>query len=194
MKKMSIVLAILIVFIIGVLAFINQPSFGSTPKEKRLERIKKSPNYQNGKFQNIEPTEQLTSDESFLSSLKNILFKRNVNSRPNDDIPSVRTDLWKLNRNENVLIWFGHSSYLLQIDGKRFLVDPVLSGSGSPLSFINRPFPGTDVYRPENIPEIDYLVISHDHWDHLDYNTVKTLKERVGKVICGLGVGQHFER
>ena len=43
------------------------------------------------------------------------------------------------------------------------------------------------------MPDIDYLVISHDHWDHLDYRTVKSLKDRVGKVICGLGVGEHFE-
>ena len=43
------------------------------------------------------------------------------------------------------------------------------------------------------MPDIDYMVISHDHWDHLDYRTVKTLKDRVGKVICGLGVGEHFE-
>ena len=63
----------------------------------------------------------------------------------------------------------------------------------SPVSFVNKPFKGTDVYQPEDMPDIDYLVISHDHWDHLDYRTVKSLKERVGKVICGLGVGEHFE-
>ena len=43
------------------------------------------------------------------------------------------------------------------------------------------------------MPDIDYLVISHDHWDHLDYNTVKKLKDRIGAVICPLGVGEHFE-
>jgi L-ascorbate metabolism protein UlaG (beta-lactamase superfamily) len=63
----------------------------------------------------------------------------------------------------------------------------------SPVSFFNKPFKGTDVYKPEDIPEIDYLIISHDHWDHLDYNTVMALKDRIGKVICGLGVGAHFE-
>ena len=76
--------------------------------------------------------------------------------------------------------------------GKRVLVDPVFC-MASPVSFINKPFKGTDVYHPEDMPDIDYLVISHDHWDHLDYHTVRALKDRIGKVICGLGVGEHFE-
>ena len=62
-----------------------------------------------------------------------------------------------------------------------------------PVSFINKPFKGTEIYTPEDIPEIDYLVITHDHWDHLDYNTVIKLKDRIGKIICGLGVGENFE-
>ncbi len=189
-----ILFIVLALFVTGVIVFVNQPRFGSTPKGARLERVRNSPNYRDGKFQNIEPTEQLTSDEGFITSLRHVLLKRNANGRPKDPIPSVKTDLWNLHRDEEVLIWFGHSSYLLQINGRRLLIDPVLSGSGSPVSFINKPFPGADTYRPADIPEIDYLVISHDHWDHLDYTTVREIKERVGKVICGLGVGQHFER
>ena len=90
------------------------------------------------------------------------------------------------------MVWFGHSSYLMQLDGKRILVDPVFC-MASPVSFVNKPFKGTDIYKPEDMPDIDYLVISHDHWDHLDYQTVKRLKDRVRKVICPLGVGEHFE-
>ncbi len=54
-------------------------------------------------------------------------------------------------------------------------------------------FPGADYYKPQHMPDIDFLLISHDHWDHLDYKTIQELKNRVGKVICGLGTGQHFE-
>lgn len=91
-----------------------------------------------------------------------------------------------------MLVWFGHSSYLIQMGGKRVLVDPVFC-MASPVSFVNKPFKGTDIYQPEDMPDIDYLIISHDHWDHLDYNTVKKLKNRIGTVICPLGVGEHFE-
>ena len=52
---------------------------------------------------------------------------------------------------------------LYSVDGKRFLVDPVFC-MASPVSFVNKPFKGTDVYKPEDMPDIDYMVISHDHW------------------------------
>lgn len=91
-----------------------------------------------------------------------------------------------IGRDENVLVWFGHSSYFIQADGKRILVDPVFCAA-APLSFLNKPFKGTDIYKPEDMPDIDYLVITHDHWDHLDYGTVMQLKERTGKVVCPLG-------
>jgi L-ascorbate metabolism protein UlaG (beta-lactamase superfamily) len=112
--------------------------------------------------------------------------------RPSSPVPSVKTDLRGLDPSKNLIVWFGHSSYLIQVDGKRILVDPVFF-KASPVSFINRAFPGTKIYKPEDMPDIDYLVITHDHWDHLDYKTVKRLRHRVGTVICPLGVGSDLE-
>ncbi|MBC8005281.1 MAG: MBL fold metallo-hydrolase, partial [Verrucomicrobia bacterium] len=94
----------------------------------------------------------------------------------------------------DVLVWFGHSSYFLQLDGKRILVDPVFSGHASPFSFMVKSFKGTDVYTAEDMPEIDYLFITHDHFDHLDYETIGKIKARVGKIITSLGTGAHLER
>jgi L-ascorbate metabolism protein UlaG (beta-lactamase superfamily) len=108
------------------------------------------------------------------------------------NLPSVKTDLKQLDINEDILIWMGHSSLFIQTDGKRILIDPTLL-SASPVSFFNKPFKGAQIYAPDDIPDIDYLIITHDHWDHLDYRTVKRLKARTGKVICALGVGEHFE-
>lgn len=71
-------------------------------------------------------------------------------------------------------------------------MDPVFC-KASPVSFINKPFAGTDVYSPEDMPEIDLLIITHDHWDHLDYETVTALQEKVAKVVCPLGIGEDFE-
>ena len=187
-----IVLAVIGIICASVFIFINQPSFGSLPQGARLERIKRSPHYRDGQFNNLHPTQMMTSDEGRFGAMLSFLFRKTENLRPENEVPVIKTDLHKLGRDENVLIWFGHSSYFIQVDGKRFLVDPVF-WMASPVSFVNKPFKGTDVYKPEDMPDIDYLVISHDHWDHLDYRTVKSLKDRVGKVICGLGVGEHFE-
>ena len=88
----------------------------------------------------------------------------------------------------------GHSSYFIQVDGKKILVDPVFSGAASPISFTTRAFTGADKYTTDDLPNIDYLFISHDHWDHLDFSTIQKLKNKVAKVITGLGTGAHFER
>ena len=81
----------------------------------------------------------------------------------------------------------------MQIDGKRILVDPVLSGSASPFSFMTKAFKGADRYSTDDLPAIDYLFLSHDHYDHLDYKTIVKLKPKVHKLICGLGTGEHLE-
>jgi len=92
-----------------------------------------------------------------------------------------------------VLVWFGHSSYFIHIDGKKILVYPVLSGAVSPIKGAIRSFKGSDIYTTADIPEIDYLFISHNHWDHLDYATIKQLKPEINKIICGLGTGQQLQ-
>lgn len=190
---MWIIVSIIVFLAIAGVVFVNQPSFGRIPRGERLERIKKSPNYQNGEFQNLHETPQVTSGKGYFASLVEFLFKKKERLKPENDLPAYKTDLWKLDRSENCLIWFGHSSYLLQVDGVRILVDPVFSKAASPVSFVNKSFKGTDIYTPNDIPDVDYLIISHDHWDHLDYRTVMALKDRIGKVICGLGIGEHFE-
>jgi len=129
--------------------------------------------------------------------LKEIIFGRSKRSRPRDIIPSVKTDLLHLDLGENILVWFGHSSYFIQIDGKRILVDPVFCGHASPFPWMIQSFAGTDIYSAKNsnsdIPDIDYLFITHDHYDHLDYKTIVALKPKIKQVITGLGTGSHLK-
>lgn len=189
---MIILIVIVLAIAVGVFAFLQHPKFGELPNGYRLERIEKSLNFQNGAFKNLNFTPQLTGEGGYLKMMKD--FMNAKNRRPIDVIPSMKTDLLNLDRNKNVLVWFGHSSYFMQIDGKRFLVDPVFCGNASPFSFMIKSFKGTDIYTPADIPEIDYLFITHDHWDHLDFKTIKELKPKIGKVITTLGVGSHLER
>lgn len=184
-----------VVLLLGSTTFFYmlQPKFGKTPKGERLERIEQSPNYKDGEFRNLSHTPSLTGDQSMVKTFYNFLFKKAPRTRPVDKIPSVKTDLKALPSDENILVWFGHSSYYMQVDGIRFLIDPVFSGNASPVPGSNKSFKGTDVYSAEDMPEIDYLLITHDHYDHLDYPTIKKLKPKVEHVVCGLGVGAHFE-
>jgi len=167
--------------------------FGKMPSGDRLARVRQSPNYRDGAFQNQSMTPTFTGGATYPKVMKQVLFGRPERSKPKGEIPSKKTDLLALDLQENCLVWFGHSSYFMQIDGRRFLVDPVFSGSTSPFSFMTRAFKGADRYTIDDLPAIDYLVITHDHYDHLDYKTIKALKTKVGKVICALGTGEHLE-
>ena len=139
-------------------------------------------------------TPMLSEGVGYYTVLKEFLFDKKDRVKPVDLIPSRKTDLLNLDPGKDVLVWFGHSSYFMQIDGKKILVDPVFSGAASPVSFNIKAFKGTDIYTTDDIPEIDFLFISHDHWDHLDYETVLKLKPKIKKIICALGIGAHLER
>lgn len=171
----------------------RHPKFGKAPSGARLERLKKSPNYKESKFQNISFTPALVEGHSMPGVIYKQLFKKAPNRFPAETIPSIKINLSELAVDDDVLVWFGHSSYFIQIDGKRFLVDPVFSGNASPIRGTVKAFKGTDVYTVDDFPYIDYLVITHDHYDHLDYETIIKLRAKVKTVICGLGVGSHFE-
>lgn len=185
---------VLLSIAVWFILFLNTPRFGRRPEGKELEQIKLSPNYRDGQFQNLEETPQLADGVSYFTVLEKFFFRKNKNERPKQPLPSVKVNLKDLSADENIIVWFGHSSYFIQADGKKFLVDPVLSGHASPVNFTTKAFPCTDEYTAEDLPEIDYLVITHDHWDHLDYDTVLKLKNKAHTIITGLGTGAHFSR
>lgn len=190
---MVTILIIIGVLLIATVLFIQQDKFGKSPDGARLERIKQSPNFKNGKFQNLSVTPTLAEGYNYFGIFYESYFKDKPRQYPTDLIPSVKSDLLNLPVDTNVLVWFGHSSYFMQIDGKRILVDPVFSGNASPIPRTVKAFKGTDIYTVADLPDIDYLFISHDHYDHVDYETIIALKDKTKKVICGLGVGSHFE-
>ncbi len=194
MKRKILIFIGCIVLVTGTgMSVLNQSRFGQLPRGERLERIKASPNYRNGEFQNINETPVISGDKSRFKVMMDFLFTRKVRVTPESMLPVVKTDLKSFSKEDDVLVWFGHSSYFMQIEGKTYLVDPVLSSYASPFSFINKAFKGTNIYSHNDFPTIDYLIITHDHWDHLDYQTVMDLKPKINHVVCGLGVGQHFE-
>ena len=190
---MLIVFSLLLIMAISAYLVLNHPQFGKLPKGDRLIKISKSPHYHNGSFKNKTFTPDLAEGENYYTIIKSMLFEKKIDRRPTKEIPNIKTDLTQLPIHEDMLIWFGHSSYYMQLDGKRFLVDPVFSGHASPFSFSIKAFEGSNNYGPESMPTIDYLFITHDHWDHLDYKTIIKLKPKIKFIVCGLGVGAHLE-
>ena len=195
LKILLMIFTIIIFIVIGGYIFMKQPQFGKNSTGEQLERIKSSSNYKDGKFENLIKVSDAAKDTKFnlYGMLSEFVFNKNERREPASELPSIKTDLKSLKSHENIVVWFGHSSFFLQIDGKKILIDPVLSGNASPVKFFNKSYKGSDIYTAEDIPDIDYLFISHDHYDHLDYDTLVKLKAKIKKIITGLGVGDYFE-
>jgi L-ascorbate metabolism protein UlaG (beta-lactamase superfamily) len=93
-----------------------------------------------------------------------------------------------------MIVWFGHSSYFISVSNIRLLIDPVLSGHAAPVKIFGKSFPGTNFYTADKMPYLDAVLITHDHYDHLDHETILKLKDKAGHYYTSLGVGAHLER
>lgn len=165
---------------------------GRRPSGERLTKIKQSPNYIKGEFKNIVETSVNPNNVSIVKILKDF-YKRPVTVVPDKELPGVKTDLSKLDSKNPSVVWFGHSSYMIKSGVLTILVDPVFSANASPVKFFGKAFPGSNIYTADDIPEVDLLLITHDHFDHLDYRTFLQLHRKVKKIIVPLGVGAHLE-
>jgi L-ascorbate metabolism protein UlaG (beta-lactamase superfamily) len=165
---------------------------GKLPSGKHKENLKKSSNYKKGAFQNLSPTPMLPADVSYWKMTKEFL-KKHPEKSPPTTIPFIKTDLTKIDPDKTIIVWFGHSSYFIKTRNKNFLIDPVFSGNAAPFSFMVKAFAGSNEYKAEDMPAIDYLILTHDHYDHLDFKTVKKLKRKVDKIFCSLGVSSHLK-
>jgi L-ascorbate metabolism protein UlaG (beta-lactamase superfamily) len=183
-----------ILLIAGLIAIVlNFPVFGRLPSAEQLQVFKTLPNYREGSFQNLSHTPVKPEGVSYFTIMKG-LAKKNPNGRPAFTLPSIKPN-FAMEPDRTRLIWFGHSSYLIQSAGMNILIDPVFSKSTSPFTLVgNRSYPGTDFIDFEDLPDIDLLIISHDHYDHLDYPTIKKLKATTKLIITSIGVGAHLKR
>ncbi len=167
------------------------PSFGKMPSGKEKEKVEQSSNYRNGAFQNPVLTTMLTMGFTFVKLLFKFMNKPS-DCYPPKPLPSIKTNLLALPDDKPVIVWFGHSSYLIKINQKTILVDPVFSGHAAPFKSMNKAFAGTHVYSVDDMPDVDVLLITHDHYDHLDYETITKLKPKVRAVCTSLGVASHL--
>ena len=191
-----IIIAALLIIVMGINLFIwLNPVFGAKRKHINLEKLEASPNYTNGKFQNLEATVMMTSKNN-----RNETFRKFItgveNDRPENPIESIEFNKDKFIKSTEGITytWFGHSTVLLNINGKIIITDPVFSKAASPVPFLNKAFSFQHHYTVEMLPELDVVLISHDHYDHLDYKTIKKIHSKTKKFIVPLGVDAHLVR
>lgn len=172
--------------------------FGENPSGDHLEKIKLSPNYdiEKERFKNRRENIIIQMNEkiSFWNMTKEFLFN-SAETVPETKLPEVKPPNIKefMQSTEGIkFIWFGHSTLLVNIKNIIVLIDPVFSNAASPVSFIVERFQ-PPVLELKDLPRIDYILISHDHYDHLDMETVTYFKEKDVKFIAPLGVTSHLK-
>lgn len=170
------------------------PALGRDPEGERLAAVERSPQYSDGQFRNQIDTPMLSNPFDVAIALVKGRTEPTVRPAPTVPLPTVKTDLKALPADRDLVIWLGHSGFYVQLGGKRMLIDPVLSPRASPIPGMSKAFAGTNVYTVDEMPDLDYILISHDHYDHLDRRTMSVLESRTRHVVGGLGTGGHFER
>jgi L-ascorbate metabolism protein UlaG (beta-lactamase superfamily) len=154
-----------------------------------------SPQFKNCLFENP-PNPQALPSASPWKIWSRFLVGSKTDTVPVDPIP-VRTldaaQLEALDRDAIHVIRLGHSSHLLKLRGKYWLIDPVFGERASPFSFIGPKRFHKPPIALEQLPPIEGLILSHDHYDHLDVETIEGLRERVQRYFVPLGVGARLQ-
>lgn len=180
---------VVVICVIAICVILFWKPFGKAPNKKlKEEYAKKSEYFYDGTFHPIESFELLTQYEGERSQPA-------FDKLPTDEIPvQTITSFPTVSKNEWNVTWFGHSSVMLQMENKNILIDPVFSDYASPMqAFFVKRFSKLPI-EIEDLPDIDVVLISHDHYDHLDYHTIRNIDAKVKEYVVPLGVEQHLIR
>lgn len=169
--------------------------FGGKITKELKSRYEKSPNWQDGIFKNLIKT----GAEITIHSLPKMLYKQFFDKEgrnPENPIPIEKFDLEEFLKPspEPKFIWYGHSVVLLRLNGKTILIDPMMGDNASPIApFKTKRFSENSLDFIDDFPDIDLLIMTHDHYDHLDFGSIEKLQDKVGAYYVGLGVARHLE-
>lgn len=191
--------SIIVVFVVGIAIFMQvSPQFGAKATGERKKVMESSSNY-NEKGEVFENLIETNMDMGAGKMLEKAVeyFSGGAERTPSWEIPvnTLEQSVITASQPDSVVTatWFGHSAVLLEIDGKNVFLDPMLGNAAAPVSFLTTRFNKKLPISIEELPEIDVVVISHDHYDHLDYPSISKLKNKVKQFYTPLGVGAHLE-
>ncbi len=181
----------------GLLFVSCSPQLGGTATQVQRQKYAESGHYRDGEFVNLRPTEVMTGG-STLGVMWDFLLHKSPQATPDHPLPTQQLDSLAIAHKTPDLVrvtWFGHSASLVEIAGQNILLDPMLSVKMGPSGLVTpRRYNQALAIAPEQLPALAAVLISHDHYDHLDYATIVKIKGKVGRFFVPLGVGAHLRR
>jgi L-ascorbate metabolism protein UlaG (beta-lactamase superfamily) len=171
------------------LAVSGMSVFGKTPEGARRARMERSPRWKAGRFENPEP---LRND--LWLALRGF-FGASDDRTPKSPVPTEAVDPRRFDAPPPTglrVTWFGHSTLLVELDGRRVLVDPVWGERASPFSGLGPRRFFAPLLPLDQVPAVDAVVVSHDHFDHLDMPTIVAMRDWKTTFVVPLGVGAHL--
>ena len=191
-RRGLITLGVLTVVAAAGYGYTRTAPFGASPDGERRERVEASTHFRDGSFRNAQ---DIWID--FWGALWESATGGSTEATPAGRVDVVETDptAYETPPAGGVRVtWFGHSSALLEVDGVRILTDPIWSERAGPVSFAGPQRFYAPTIALADLPPIDAVVISHDHWDHLDMATIRELAATQARFVVPLGIGAHLER
>ena len=194
---MYIALIVILIFaaliLFSIIFMLAAPVFGGTISKKRRRELNRSKNYVNSKFVNQIPTFMNMGLKENIGTLRDFM-KKGGQREPGAPIP-VEAYIKGNGEGGTRITWFGHSAFLLEIDGKVILIDPMFGKVPSPFPMIGgKRYSSRLPIEIKDLPKIDIVLLSHNHYDHLDYGTILKIKNKVDRFITPLGVGTNLEK
>jgi L-ascorbate metabolism protein UlaG (beta-lactamase superfamily) len=187
---------ILVLFLTGTALLVNfHPAFGGSHSQAKRAIFNKSGHFEKGKFVNQIPTTMDLNFKELVSVLKDYITGI-PDQTPEKQLPVSAIDSLAIATKPDSLVrltWFGHSAFLLEINGKNILLDPMFGNVSAPLPFLGpKRFSKGLPIDVGKLPNINAVILSHDHYDHLDYHTILKLKDKTEQFYTPLGVGSHL--
>ncbi|MBK8633555.1 MAG: MBL fold metallo-hydrolase [Saprospiraceae bacterium] len=170
--------------------------FGAKSTKKDLELYAKSKHWDGQKFQNLEETNMQFN----IQALPKMLYKQFCDKEgraPAEKIPisKIDTSIFLENSDHLKFIWYGHGVFLFRLNGKTILIDPMFGPDAAPIApFGVKRFSENTYELIDDLPEIDLVMLTHDHYDHLDLTSILKLKPKVKHYFVAMGVERHLRK